>query len=58
MSHDRAKAKAKELETRKALGPRLGHAKVAPRRVTLEPRQPRATGASGAAMRGGEGQDV
>lgn len=47
-------AKAKEQETRKRLGPRIGAPKNGGHRVTLEPRAPRATGASRWAIRDGK----
>jgi len=53
MSHDRAAAKAKEIETRKRLGPRLGHKRERFERPTAPTRTPRATGAAGAAIRDG-----
>ena len=50
-----AEAKKKEIETRKRLGPRIGHAKKGGHRVTLDVGRPRATGASNQAMSGGNG---
>lgn len=41
---DMSDAKKKELATRAALGPRLGHAKKGVRRVVAAPARPRATG--------------
>ena len=57
MAHDRVKAKEREIETRKRLGPRIGHAKPGGHRVTLDVGRPRATGASSQAMSGGNGSD-
>ncbi len=46
-------AKAKELETRKRLGPRLSRSPRAPFKPMVDhPRRPRATGAPSQAMRG------
>ena len=56
MSHDRAAAKAKEIETRKRLGPRLGHKRERFERPTAPTRTPRATGAASAVISHGEAQ--
>ncbi len=43
-------AKAKEIETRKALGPRIPRSPRAPLQHTLNPRTPRNTGSTGWAI--------
>lgn len=45
-----SEAKRKELETRAALGPRLGRAPKGGHRVTLPPRRPQYTGAPAGAI--------